>query len=73
MKKYVKAGDIVEIVLPYSEVCMHLGLAGLGQKVQILSDGVQILTVDGNNFSFPITYGEAGIYSDSEGHYVFTV
>jgi len=55
-------GQIVRVELPYSEVCMHLGIAGQVRKVMVLEDAAQILNDDGTKFSIPITHGEAGIY-----------
>lgn len=74
----IRCGEIAEIELPYSEVCMHMRVAGKRLPVELLCSG------DGNpldtNLSYaaqiydehlqklggPVTYGEAGIYR-SEG------
>jgi hypothetical protein len=56
-----RVGDTVTVELPYSEVCMHMGVAGQTRQVKVLTLGAQILAVDGMPFSFPITHGEAGI------------
>jgi hypothetical protein len=54
--------------LPYSEVCMHLRVAGTRMRARLLSDGmVQLLDPDGHQFSFPITAGEAGLHYDHDG------
>ncbi|MGK5530844.1 hypothetical protein [Streptomyces sp. URMC 129] len=55
-------GDHVRVRLPYSEVCMHMRVAGQAMTVVILEHGAQILKEDGSSFSFPISHGEAGIY-----------
>jgi hypothetical protein len=70
MKRRLKSGDIVTLTLPYSEVCMHLKVAGTVRKVHVFNHGAQILNEDLTRFSFPITPGEAGIYSDAEGLYI---
>lgn len=47
--------------LPYSEVCMHMKVAGqvmLGELRE--NDMVQLYELNGREFSFPITRGEAG-------------
>lgn len=51
----------MRLELPYSEVCMHLRLAGTVREVRVLTAGVQILNEDGSPCSFPITHGEAGL------------
>lgn len=56
-----KVRVIVRLELPYSEVCMHLGVAGQTRDVEVLEHGAQILSEDGHNFSFPIGHGEAGV------------
>jgi len=66
----VKVGEVVNVMLPYSEVCMHLKVAGRTRPVEILATGAQILNWDGTNFSFPVTHGEAGIYTDADGLYI---
>lgn len=66
----VSVGTVVNIQLPYSEVCMHLRVAGETRPVEILANGAQILNWDGSNFSFPVTHAEAGIYTDAQGLYI---
>lgn len=68
--KRVKPGDVVNVMLPYSEVCMHLKVAGRTRPVEVLAAGAQILNWDGTNYSFPVTHGEAGIYQDATGLYI---
>lgn len=70
MMHNVKPGDTVRVRLPWSEVCMHMRVAGELRKVRVLADGAQILDDDGSPFSFPVTHGEAGIYRDAAGLYV---
>lgn len=54
-------GDTVSVELPYSEVCMHMRVAGKTMMVSVREHGAQLLNPDGSVFSFPITHGEAGI------------
>lgn len=68
--KRLKPFDSVNLMLPYSEVCMHLKVAGRTRPVEILPDGVQIYNWDGTKFSFPITHGEAGVFTDANGLYI---
>jgi hypothetical protein len=70
-KEYVKLGDTVhDHELPYSEVCMHMNVAGKTMSVK-RSDvfAAQLIDSDGHNFSSPILLGEAGFYSDQAGVY----
>jgi hypothetical protein len=54
--------------LPYSEVCMHLGVAGTRMRARLEPNGmVQLLDTDGRAFSFPITAAEAGLDHDQDG------
>lgn len=66
----VNVGDTFPVKLPWSEVCMHMCVADLVMTVELRADGVQLLNNDGSKFSFPVTHGEAGIYSDAVGFYV---
>src|SRR4051812_47950881 len=54
-------GDTVSVTLGWSEVNVHMGVAGKTMSVRVLADGAQLLDADGSNYSFPITHGEAGI------------
>lgn len=71
-KTPVTLGVPVTVTLPYSEVCMHMKVAGKRMTVVLLSPWeAQIHDDEGKPFSFPITHGEAGIYWDSkEGFYI---
>lgn len=68
--KRVKPGEVVNVMLPWSEACMHLKVAGRTRPVEVLATGAQILNWDRSNYSFPVTHGEAGIYSDASGLYI---
>jgi hypothetical protein len=62
------------VQLPFSEVCMHLRVAGTRMRARLEPDGmVQLLGPDGSPFSFPITAGEAGLdYDPHRGWYLDT-
>jgi hypothetical protein len=50
------------VTLPYSEVCMHMQVAGKRMFVALTEgDMAQLYTLEGEKFSFPITRGEAGV------------
>lgn len=66
----IKTGDVVRLKMPWSEVCMHLKVAGQVRNVRVLDTGAQILNDDGTPYSFPVTHGEAGIYTDAQGLYI---
>lgn len=63
-------GDIAMIEIGYSEVCVHMRVAGKVMPVQVttgLHPAAQLLDASGKPYSFPVTLGEAGIYTDSTG------
>lgn len=62
--RLVQLGVEVAIDMPWSEVCMELGICCQRRTVRLLPDGMaQVLDVMGGNLSAPITYAEAGIFS----------
>lgn len=68
----VKVGDIGEAVMPYSEVCMHMKVAGRKMLFQIVSErAVQLFSSPMQPFSFPILLGEAGVFEDEKGMYYY--
>lgn len=56
-----RPGEEGVVTLPWSEACMHLGVAGEQMRVRVSGTGVQLLHPDGEVFSSPITHGEAGL------------
>jgi hypothetical protein len=74
MKRYVERGEELTLTLPWSEVNMHMRVAGKRMRARLVGalHGVQLLSDDGGNFSIPITIGEAGLYRDDHGVYVNT-
>lgn len=63
---YARVGDTVRLELPYSEVCMHMKIAGKVHDVKILPTMAQVFRADDTPLSFPITHGEAGLYRATE-------
>ena len=68
-KVVVKPGFEGTIVVPHSEVCMHMRIAGKTMKFRVEDRGnnppaVQFLKEDGTPFSFPVLYGEGGLFYD---------
>lgn len=67
----IRPGERAEIELPFSEVCMHMRVAGTTMEVELVETPQYLSTAfsyhaqlykDGAKFSAPITLGEAGIY-----------
>lgn len=71
-KRYIQPGERVTVTLPWSEVCMFMRIAETTMDIEITADGrgVQVFDAAGTPFSFPITLGEAGVYSDALGSYI---
>ena len=66
----ITTGERGRKVMPHSEVCMHMRVAGRQMAFALLHGGsVQLLNDDGSHFSFPITSGEAGVLEDGDGYY----
>lgn len=63
-RRFVDIGDEIWLVLPASEVCQHLQVAGHLHVVRVLEDGAQLVELDGTNRSSPISHGEAGVKRD---------
>lgn len=63
-KTYYNIGDRIELKMPASGVCMHMRIVGQRMQVEIKEHGAQLYKPDGTIFSSPITWGEAGIYTD---------
>lgn len=60
----LKIGDRFHATMPWSEVCVHMQVADRVMEVEVREHGAQLLK-DERPFSHPITWGEAGIYTDS--------
>jgi hypothetical protein len=59
--------DAVRVVLPHSEVCMHMQVAGQTRWVAPVDGGMaQIYNEQGSRFSAPVTRGEAGLDDDGQ-------
>lgn len=58
---FVKPGVRRSGLMPYSEVCMYLGVAGKVIEFTLLESGMVQLWEGDRPLSFPITSGEAGV------------
>jgi hypothetical protein len=67
----IHPGETAQVEVGFSEVACHLRIAGKTMTVKLLDDGrmAQVFNEDGSKLSFPITYGEAGIYRTDAGHF----
>jgi hypothetical protein len=64
----IRPNQEITLRLPYSEVCMHLRVAGTRMRACLQPNGmVQLLDQDGREFSFPTTAAEAGLHHDHDG------
>jgi hypothetical protein len=64
----LEPGESVSIELPYSEVCIDMGIAGQVHQVELFMEGrYPMARIEGYPSVLP---AEAGILSDSRGHYV---
>lgn len=67
---YLKVGDAIRLVMPYSPTCVRWGVAGKPVYVAIGEEGsADLLHDDGSTFPMPISVGEAGIRTDEAGRY----
>jgi hypothetical protein len=76
VKHYLSPGERVTIRAAYSEVCMHMRVAGTLMQVELLQSpqgyhSAQLYTMDGRMFSAPITTGEAGLYWEEGRYYCY--
>lgn len=70
--KYVKINERVNLEMPFSEVCMHMKIAGKIMEAELVGNPdypTAQLYKDGKEFSFPILYSEAGFYRNKNGFY----
>ncbi|MEV2222725.1 hypothetical protein AB0E01_22935 [Nocardia vinacea] len=67
----LQVGDRVLLEMPYSEAMMHMRLAGSKVEVEVLEHDAAQLLKDGGKYSFPVTWGEAGIRSGESGPYAY--
>jgi hypothetical protein len=73
-KRLIRPTEEFTTDLPFSEVCMHLRVAGTRMRARLEPNQmVQLLQPDGSQFSFPITAGEAGLEIDGAGAWLTTV
>ena len=72
----VRPGDRVRLLLPHSEVCMHMRVAGRVMAVEVTTGEyptAQLLNDDGSCFSFPILTAEAGVFGSAGSLYCYPV
>ncbi len=57
--------------MPWSEVCIHMGVADQWMNFTVLADGTVQLFQDGRPFSAPILSSEAGLYDNDDNEHRF--
>jgi hypothetical protein len=68
----IRPGEYAMVEIGFSEAACHLGIAGKTMNVKLLDtpgNMAQVYNEDGSKLSFPITYGEAGIYRTDAGNF----
>lgn len=77
VRRFVQPGDVVRMEISFSEVCMHMQVAGEVMNVRFESPHgfprAQLLMDDGREFSAAITPGEAGFYFEDGKYYCYPV
>lgn len=68
-KQRVNPGTMYSKIMPHSEVCMHIRVAGRRMVFTLTDRGSVQLWKRGRHYSSPILPGEAGVYQDEEGWY----
>lgn len=68
----IPLGSTVRLTVPFSEVAMHLKVAGRTMRVRLVdANAAQLLDDDGLPLSFPVLPSEAGIFRDADGCYAY--
>jgi hypothetical protein len=70
---YVRRNTMFAATMPYSEVCMHMRIAGKKMACALVGSRPMVQLFDlqtGSPFSAPILTGEAGVFEDSDGYYI---
>ena len=71
-KTYLQAGQRYCVCLPYSEVCMHMQVAGKIAEIELSEYlGAAQIHMNGKPFSSPILACEAGVFEDEDGKYAY--
>lgn len=72
-KRLIRPNEEFTTTLPFSEVCMHLRVAGTQMRARLEPNRmVQLLGPDGSEFSIPITDSEAGLLTNDQGVWLLT-
>ena len=71
----IEPGECGSKVMPHSEVCMHISVAGHEMEFVLQDNGGKWPSVqlykDGHPYSSSITPGEAGIFSRTDGTWYY--
>jgi hypothetical protein len=64
---YIRPGEVFTHRIGYSEVALHLRVAGQVLRMELLPQGHSVqLYVGADRYSFPVLPSEAGLYWDNE-------
>lgn len=66
VRRTVEVGDVVRVLMPHSEVNMHMRIAGNVMSVKVLATGAQPMMGE-SAYCPAITHGEAGIHTEVDG------
>jgi hypothetical protein len=59
---FAREAERIPVVLPWSEVCLHMGVAEGEAELTLEAEGrMAQIWLDGRRYSAPVTLGEAGI------------
>ena len=73
-RTYLEPGDRVLVILPHSEVNMHMGIAGEIGEIELLPNRYSAqIYINGQPYSSPVTSGEAGVLQDDVGQYAYVL
>lgn len=74
-KRRMDIGSQAVVELPFSEVCMHMRVAGHFHRIELVRerDIAMVRIYDRRDCAVgaPVTTGEAGVYRDEQGFYIY--
>lgn len=82
MQRYIDKDVLYSAVMPHSEVCIHIGVAGKRvyfqwdgsrsvQLYKVVTSAAPYFVTGLEPYSAPILPGEAGIFTDADGRLYF--
>lgn len=71
-RRYVSAGDDVDVILPSTQTCIALGIAGYGVRVHVTDDDAKTSLMIGPG-PLRLAHHDAGIYRDPATGRLYTL